>query len=118
MLRMLAGLATLAVVVAGCSAYPSFEARLVNDMATDQEVQVEVLRGGQLVFQRDRTVLAGETWELGIFTRTEGEHDIRVHVAGRLAATDSRFFGHDEGPGGFGIHLSPDGTAEISYWHY
>jgi hypothetical protein len=115
---MLPMLVVLAVATAGCSAYPSFEARVINDTATEQEVLLEVRHGGADAFAADRIVAAGETWEVGVFARKEGEYEIRVQVDGRLVARDVRFFGHDEGPGGFGVHLLANGTTEISYWHY
>jgi hypothetical protein len=108
----------LLLCLAGCSAYPAFEGRVINDLPTEQEVRIEVWRGDHLAFDEDHTIPAGGEWDLGEFTRTEGDHVIRVHVGGRLAATESRFFGHDEGPGGFGVHLLANGTTEISYWHY
>ncbi len=118
MLGRMAALTLLVAALSGCSAYPSFEARVINDTSSSQEVRVEVLRGDTIAFSADREVGAGETWDLGVFTRTEGDYEIRVHASGRLAASGARFFGHDEGPGGFGVHLLSNGTTEISYWNY
>lgn len=111
----------MALALAGCYTYDEFQGRAINQTseAHSYNITVEKTKNGDILDSETFTLLLqpNSRAQIDSWRSSAGGFTIHVQIDGNQTAFGQTGFTRDEGPGGFSVITSHDGTR-VEFWFH